>query len=406
MKLFAEGFYTSYDATTLGPPPNSSSTSNLLTVPVTNPFIPNDLRAILASRPSPNAAFNIQKRFDNLGPRTEDDHYDVYQFTYGGSGDFGFRDWTWDADVSYGRTQYLADERNYPLVSRLNGLLAAPGGGTGLCDGGFNPFGLQPLSAACARYVTRDEKNRTTLDQLVVEANVQGSLLRLPAGDPRFAAGADYRRNTYDFRPTPDVASGDLANFNPILPSGGSEDVKEVYGELLVPVLRDLPLVREFNLDLGYRYSDYDTVGGENTYKADFDWAVAGGVRLRGGYARAIRAPSVGELFQAASQTGVSLGTLGPIPGGDPCDIRSGYRAAGGATAAAVRALCVAQGVPANFIDSFLNTSSRTPSTTAGNSALEAETADTYSIGAVWRPHFSHSLCSRMTFRLTTTISS
>ena len=397
LKLFAEGFYTSYDAATLGPPPNSSSTSNLLIVPVTNPFIPAALRTILASRPSPNAAFNIQKRFDTLGARTEEDHYDVYQFTVGGSGDFGFRDWTWDTDVSYGRTQYLATERNYPLVSRLDALLAAPGGGTALCDGGFNPFGLQPLSAGCASYITRDEKNRTTLDQLVVEANIQGSLLKLPAGDLRFAAGADYRRNTYDFRPTPDVASGDLANFNPILASRGSEDVKEVYGELLVPVLRDLPLIREFNLDLGYRYSDYDTVGGENTYKADFDWAVAGGVRLRGGYSRAIRAPSVGELYQAATQSSVSLGTLGPIPGGDPCDVRSGYRTAGGASAAAVRALCLAQGVPGGIIDTYLNTSSRTPFTTSGNTALQAETADTYSIGAVWRPHFSNPLFSRVT---------
>jgi outer membrane receptor protein involved in Fe transport len=398
--VFVEGLYTHYTALTAGPPPNSSSTSNLLVVPITNPFIPADLRSVLASRPNPTAPFNIQKRFDILGPRSEHDEYDVYQATVGANGEFGdgvLSGWSWDSDVSYGRTEYTATEINYPLVSATNALLAAPDGGVSQCAGGFNPFGLQPFSQACRAFITRNAQNHTILDQLIVEGTAQGKVFTLPAGDVKAAIGADYRRNSYRFTPSPFVAAGDLANYNPILASRGHTDVKEIYAELLAPVLRDLPLVQELNLDLGYRYSRYDIAGGQSTYKADFDWRVAGGLRLRGGFARAIRAPSVGELYSAASQNSISLGTIGLASSGDPCDIRSAYRAGGAPSAAAVRALCIAEGIPASFVDAFQNTTSRTPFTTSGNTNLEPEKADTFSLGAVWRPGFDAALFSHVT---------
>lgn len=396
-RVFAQALYTAYDATTQGPPPNSSSTSNVLTVPVTNLFIPADLRALLASRASPMAPFTIQKRFDVLGPRIEQDHYDVFQLTVGGDGKLPVRNWSWNAYGSFGRTTYRATEVNYPSTSAVQRLLSATDGGASLCAGGFNPFGPQSISAACTTYIARTAHNQTTLEQTMVEATVQGGLFSLPAGEVRFAAGADYRKTSYDFQPDALITLGDLANFQPVQASGGSTDAREIYGELLVPVLANLPLIQALNLDLGYRYSDYDTVGGVSTYKADFDWKVTNSVMLRGGLARAIRAPSVGELYTAATQDAASLGTLGAMPGGDPCDIRSAYRSAGDATrAAAVRSLCLAQGVPIAVIDSYLNTKTRANFTTSGNPDLEAETADTFSVGVVWSPKFTAPPLSRI----------
>ncbi|CAN5577734.1 TonB-dependent receptor [soil metagenome] len=396
-KVFGQVLYTTYDATTQGPPPNSSSTLNVLSVPVGNPFIPTDLRGLLASRPNPSAPFTIQKRYDVLGPRTEQNHYDVFQITLGGDGRLPLKDWAWNAYGAFGRTSYRATEVNYPSSIAVQRLLSAADGGASLCAGGFNPFGPQPISAACATYITRTAHNQTTLEQTVLEANVQGGLFDLPAGEVRFAAGADYRKMRYDFSPDALITAGDLANFLPVRGSGGSSDVREIYGELLIPLLANLPLVKEANLDLGYRYSDYDTVGGVSTYKADLDWKIMPSVMLRGGLARAIRAPSVGELYTAATQDAVSLGTLGALPGGDPCDIRSAYRSASDpARAAAVRGLCLAQGVPANIIDSYTNTKTRANFTTAGNADLQAETADTFSVGVVWSPKFATPLLSRI----------
>jgi hypothetical protein len=103
-------------------------------------------------------------------------------------------------------------------------------------------------------------------------------------GDAEFALGANYRENTYAFSPDNLISSGDLANFLPVFGSSGKTRATEAYGELLIPVIKDAPLIREFNIDASYRYSHYNTVGGISTYKVDGDWTVIDGLRLRGGY--------------------------------------------------------------------------------------------------------------------------
>lgn len=394
---YIDGFFTNYTVRTQGPPATAGSSSGKpLSVPINNPFIPADLATILASRSTPGANFTIIQAGYEFGQRGERDEYNVYQLTTGLQGKLEFADISWNAYASFGRTQYLATELNFPSSDALNRLLQAPDGGASLCAGGFNPFGIHALSPSCVAYADRNARNTTVLEQRVVELDTQGKLFDLPAGEVRFAAGADYRSNTYSFVPDALIQTGELANYLPVAPSSGSEDVSEVYGELLVPLVRDLPLAKEANLDLGYRYSDYNTVGGVSTYKADFDWKVVEAVRLRGGYARAIRAPSVGELFAASSQGQLALGTPGLIGNGDPCDIKGAYRAAGSAIAAQVRTLCLAQGIPANLVDSFTNQNVRTPFTTSGNNGLQPETSDTYSVGVVVRPPFESPLFSRI----------
>ncbi len=85
--------------------------------------------------------------------------------------------------------------------------------------------------------------------------------------------------------------------------------------------------MQELNLDLGFRYSDYSSVGGVNTYKADLDWRVFEPLRLRGGYNRSIRTPSVGELYAPVSTGSVGIGAPNANnTNGDPCDTRSSFR--------------------------------------------------------------------------------
>ncbi|MDP1249828.1 TonB-dependent receptor, partial [Klebsiella pneumoniae] len=92
------------------------------------------------------------------------------------------------------------------------------------------------------------------------------------------------------------------------------------------PLLRDLPFVKSLEMDLGYRFSDYSSVGGVHAYKADLNWQVNDVVRLRGGYNRAVRAPSVGELYSPVSSATVDIGTPSASnTNGDPCDYRSSF---------------------------------------------------------------------------------
>lgn len=399
LKVFSQFTFTDYTSVGVSNPTLASNVYGL-TVPVSNPYIPADFRTILASRPTPGAAFTFYKALDILGPRIQTYSYDVFQLVNGISGETAIKDWTWDAYASFSRAKFDNEQTGGASASAVARLLNSPTGGSELCAGGFNPFGNLTPSGECIRYISRRTLNQNTLEQQMVEANLQGSAFDLPAGTVKFAVGVDYRSNEYTFTPDsqlnqPDGTS-DILGYSVLREAGGSVDTYEAYGELLVPILKDLPLIQEFNLDLGYRYSDYSSVGGVQTYKADFDWKIVDAVRLRGGYNRAIRAPSVGELYAPVSTGSVAIGTASATTtNGDPCDTRSSYRQ--GASGAQVRALCLTQGVPTAIIDSYQLGTAQVFALTGGNPDLQEETADTYSFGAVLRSPFQSPLLSRIT---------
>ncbi|WP_374471009.1 TonB-dependent receptor domain-containing protein [Phenylobacterium sp.] len=395
---FAQFSFTDYESVGITNPTLASNVYGL-TVPSTNPFIPDDLRTILASRPQPNANFTFYKAFNILGPRIQSYKYNVYQLVGGLSGKVGIADWTWDAYAAYSRAKFDNEQLGGASASAVARLLNSPTGGTEFCAGGFNPFGNLTPSAGCIEYITRRTLNQNELEQRMAEINLQGGAFDLPAGEVRFAIGAGYRANEYTFTADsqlnqPDGTS-DVLGYSVLRDAEGSVDTYELYGELLVPVLADLPFVKELNLDLGYRFSDYSSVGAIQTYKADFDWQVVEGLRLRGGYNRAVRAPSVGELYAPISTGSVAIGNpSATTTNGDPCDVRSSYRL--GSNGAQVRQLCLAQGVPTAIIDSYQLGTAQVFALTGGNPDLEEETADTYSIGAVVQSPFDHPLLSRM----------
>jgi len=391
--ITAFGQFTFTDYTSLGVS-NPTLASNVygLSVPVTNPFIPDEFASILASRPSPGENFTFYKAFNILGSRLQGYEYNVWQGTAGLSGTVGVKDWTWQVYGSESRARFQNEQTGGASASALSRLLNSPTGGTELCEGGFNPFGDLTPSQACIDYISRRTLNTNELTQRVVEGSVQGGLFGLPAGEVRFALGADYRYNSYGFEADSALnqadGTSDILGYSVLRPASGSVATKEIFAELLVPVLSDVFAVQEFNLDLGYRYSDYNSIGGAHTYKADFDWRVFEPLRLRGGYNRSIRAPSVGELYAPVSTGSVGIGTpTANNTNGDPCDVRSSFRQ--GANAAQVRALCLEQGVPEAIIDSYQLGTAQVFALTGGNPDLEEEKADTLSFGAVVESPFA-----------------
>lgn len=358
-------------------------------IPVTNPFIPADLRALLAARPNPTATFDLSKRFDQFGGRRSTSSYETFQVVGGVKGALPIMDWTYELSATYGSNSVIRTQYPAQSVSALLTLVRAPDGGRSICEGGYNPFGDTPTSAACTNYINKRPKSLVQIDQEVLEANVQGGLFDLPAGELRFAAGASYRKDGFTTDPDPLIAAADI-----LAASGayfkGSTAVTEGYVETLVPLLRDLPFIQELSADLGFRLSDYNSIGRVQTYKADFSWKVVDTLRLRGGYERAIRAPNIGELFEPQTRGTTIIGLAGNFGSGDPCDIRGAYRRS--AQGASVRSLCLQTGVPTSVIDTFSNSQQSAPNLAGGNPDLQEETADTYSVGAVWSPQFSSPL--------------
>ena len=406
--VYTEFLFSQYEtANVLAATPAATGTG--FRIPTTNPFITPELASLLASRPDPRANFQLNKRFNALGPRKGAENYTVYQITTGVRGALEFtRDWTYDAYVSFGRVDNTTSQSGNVSRSAVQRLLDAPDGGRTLCEGGFNPFGESALSAACAAYIGRLSKNTTVNEMRVFEVNLQGGLFDLPAGEVRAAVGGTWREQDFRFLADSSLsatallptASGaltsqfDIAGFNAGSSLTGNDQVAELYGELLLPLLKDLPLIRNLEANLGYRVSDYQSVGVVESYKADLNWEVFEGLRVRGGVQRAVRAPSIGELFGPQNVNFPSIGVPVSTAGvrqlsGDPCDIRGAYRAPGAASAAAVRALCITQGVPVQVVDTYTNPNQQTQGLTGGNPLLSEETADSFTVGLVWQSPFS-----------------
>jgi len=427
--VYAQGFFTDYSSVTnYGAGLQTQGTTAV--IPVDNAFIPQDLAEILASRPDPNAPFSMRKLWTATGTSVTTYDNTVYQILAGLRGKIGDTGWKWDIYGSHGQTKIdVTQTSGGASFSRIQSLLTsrsvsdgagglvnvpayipASGGGNSLvpnpayatavndggrsftydgavpCPEGLDMFGDTPLSESCKAFLQIHPTSVTRIKQTVVEASVTGDLVDLPAGAVQLAVGADYRRNSYDF--SPDPAGSDLVGSFGSQSVSGVTTAKEVYGELLVPILKDMPGFQSLNLDLGYRYSDYLS-GGVSTYKADLDWTVIPGVRLRGGYERAIRAPNVVEYFNPAVATAALLGGSG-----DPCNYDSTART--GANAGQIRDLCIAQGVPASIIDSYKSAFAGTQAVQQGNLDLEPEEADTYTAGVVLRPAFSSPLFGNM----------
>ena len=362
----------------------------LTTIPVTNPFIPDDLATLLASRPTANAPFTWNGRYVGLPYKGWEEQYTTTQYVFGVKGDLPMGDWTYDLFASYDTTDHNQTMRHAVLKNRVQTLLNAADGGNSICAGGFNPFGVvnsSNISQACQDYMTTNATSTEYLDQSIVQATIQGTLFNMPAGEVRMALLGGWRENNYEFIPDSDLAAQNIEAVLASLPAEGSIDVTEAAVQFEVPLLNSL------TMGAAYRFSDYSTAGGVDAFSGDLKWRPVDSFLVRTGYQRAVRAPSIGELFAAAVGSQVAFGTP-PGSIGDPCDVRSSARTGSGG--ASVRQLCLDQGIPLAVIDTYVFPTTATAGVLSGNADLEPETADTYNIGFQWTANSDEGLMGNM----------
>ena len=382
--------FTNYNALQeLAPTPTAGTTG--FTVPVTNPFLTPQIRTLLASRANPTAPFAFAKRFNSLGGRTGFNTHDVMQVTTGTRG-LITGSWNYDVYASYGRSTLNEVQGGNVRRDRTQALLDAADGGRSQCEGGLNLFGGAAISAACQARISLQAKNLTTIEQEIMEGTVSGNLFEVPAGMVQAAFGISARSLNFDFKPDGGLQPGLVAGFNEQLPVNGALEFKDIFGEVVVPLLNDLPLVDSLSFTGGYRVTDNKRSGSADTWKATLDWNINEMVRARGGMQHAVRAPSIGELFNP------QLNNFPTFTNQDPCNttgpIVATYR--GGANGAQVTALCNAQSVVAGA-NTYFQPAAQATGISGGNPDLMPETADTYTVGAVFSG-FEQSLLERSTF--------
>jgi len=189
------------------------------------------------------------------------------------------------------------------------------------------------------------------------------------------ALGVEYRKNTVDYNP--DEIYQNAAS--PELPISGAIVAKEVFGEIVIPLIDERPGFELFSFEGAYRYSDYDSGFQTDTYKLGLNYSPVRDVRFRGSYQRAARAPNVIELFSGQSLFEVEL-TQNADGSYDPC---------AGATPFATLEQCARTGVTAAQYGGIVdNPAGQFNSLIGGNPDLQPEVATTLSLGVVFEPSY------------------
>lgn len=352
-------------------------------VSVDNPYMPAAVRQRLLANGLDG--FSYARQHDEFGRRGTDINRKYYSIAGGLEGKFG-NSWDWSAVYEYGKSQTINHNLNDRIDERwfeASDAIRDPVTNAIVCRSAearargcvpVNPFGVGTISQAAVDYISADHTSTTDTSQTLVQGLISGDLFNLPAGAVKVVAGAEYRRDAIDFRPSYvwEKALGFFASqFSPVKESN---EVKEAFAEVLVPILSDKPFFKTLEVEGAYRLADYQRAGTVNSWKIGGQWAPISDVRFRVTRAKAVRAPSLGELFDPGSRGAQGLD--------DPCDpllLTSGT---------ANRANnCAALGLnPVTF-----NPDTRRVTTlvfTTGNPDLDVETANTFTAGVVVRPSF------------------
>ncbi len=338
----------------------------------------------------------LNRRLIEGAPRQSDYTTTIFDYKIGVRGDIT-SNLKYDLYGAYGESENRQSITGYVLTSRLRNAVLATNKTTCLPDAsGVAPSGCVPIdifgqqgaiTPAMIGYVSAPSSTDVKTSLAQVHGTISGDFgATLPsASDPiSFAVGGEYRK--YTASQEADVAAstpGELGGAGAAtVPFHGGYNVVEAFGELIAPLVQDKPLFHSLTIGGGIRYSSYkvnaagDPSYNTTTYKGEGTWEPVQGIKLRGGYSHAVRAPNINELF-APLVTGLTSISLDPCAGAGP------------SANANLRAVCIAQGAPAGTIGSINNpTAGQGNVTTGGNVNVKPEKSDSYTLGGVLQPSF------------------
>ena len=260
-----------------------------------NPYMPDVIRDAIVPGAAqaflgddlvaPKGALITRDNYD-LGVNGEDTTRETLRGVLAASGNLSDR-LRYEASYVYGETKSKIVSVNNRITDRWLAAIdvVEDGNGQPVCRSSLDPDADESL-AGCVPYnifgdgvrdedapdfVNVDSVSHSKVTQQVASGSVSGdfgSFLEMPGGAIGFAAGAEYRRETSDSMPALEIQDGSSWN-GPITPSEGSFDVKEIFAELNVPVLKDARFAERLSFGAAVRASDYSTVGTTSSWKFD-----------------------------------------------------------------------------------------------------------------------------------------
>ncbi|MCH1918718.1 TonB-dependent receptor [Shewanella sp. A3A] len=354
-------------------------------ISIDNAFLDPALRQMMSDNDM--TSLKVNRFMTDMGVRIEEDTRETQRYVLGAKGLVG-EDWDYDVYAIYGQTDLERTNQNNLIYQNYQYALDSvrDADGNAVCRSAtaraegctpINIFGFGSPSQAAIDYVNVDLTGTTTIKQTVLSGSLANSaLVELPAGFVGFSAGVEYRKEQSETK-EPDFDRKTF--FNAMGDDAGSFNVKEVFAELSIPLLSDLPLIRQLDLDLAGRYADYSTIGDATTWKVGLSWEMNEEFRLRSTYARAIRAPNISELYRGESQNFFNIDDSCRLVNLDKLD-----------NSTTRRSNCAALGVPADFDNNY--DAGSIEGVSGGNRELHAEKSTSYTLGAVYQPSFIDNL--------------
>ncbi|MGE8226010.1 MAG: TonB-dependent receptor [Stenotrophomonas sp.] len=310
---------------------------------------------------------------------------------YGGlEGSFQFADryFNWDAGLSYNSNDQIdtqVGDVNMANLYQATGASFMDTDGVVKCGSpgavieGCVPF--NPLSSAgnmpqeMLDYILFTAKDKFQNKSKSFTANLAGDIVELPGGMMGFAAGYEHRKESgYDL-PDAFVSAG-MSSGNARQPTSGDYSLDDLYLELAIPLLKDLPGAEVLEFSVATRYSDYSNFGNTLNSKFGFKWKPYADLLVRGNWAEGFRAPSISNMFGGGSASYEGYG--------DPCSSDSPFIGN-----AAVAQRCAAAGISAAYKQrEKYGDQTPWPFDWVSNQELTPETSTSKTLGLVFSPSF------------------
>ena len=361
-----------------------------------SPLLPANIRNGLFANPNVTSSGQqiAARAFIGYGLLPSTQQVDYVRASGGVRGDFFFPHWRYDVyvgkswnDGTYEQGSFLTDrlanatnvvqnaDGSFSCVSQASNptCVAAPALTAAVIGGN--------LPQAFRNYITANTIGKTAFRESTASVNLDGPLFHLPGGSAQLSVGAEYRKQSINDQPDPNSVNGNLLNLTAGTPTVGSDSVKEVYSELYLPLLSDMPFAYRLNVTGSARYTDYRSYGSQTTYKIAGEYEPFHGFGFRGSYGTSYRAPALSEQFLGAT-SGFLSGNSDPCSDLPPASSQSPNQQI-------IARNCAAIGLPAGFQQVNGITVLQVGGAQAG---LKAETSKNWTVGAVARPTLPWSL--------------
>ncbi|MEH8019950.1 TonB-dependent receptor domain-containing protein [Rheinheimera metallidurans] len=352
------------------------SVNEKVTLTIDNPFIPAEARNLISFDSNGQAVVNVARNL-GLGLQHTDAVRESSQYQFGLKGDIT-DSLRYDMYAQFGRTDETSTIYNnaYKINNTGGSRFAAIANSVDLFDPNLD---LSSFSTP----LLYSNRERT---QNVLAATLSGDstpLFELPAGAVSYALGYEYRKESGKQIPGDAFRNGTSYAAVSVFDMNAGFDSKEVYAEVLVPLLFDMPFFDQLDFEGAYRISEYSNTDAKNTYKLGLNWAINSDVRIRASHQTAFRAPNLGEF--ASPITALSLALFDQtdaqfVPrfagrfNGDPCLLGTGNAEQ-----------CARYGAAAVGTPFDASTASYTY---GGNPNIKPEQAESSTLGLVFTPSY------------------